>query len=155
MEEGPTSKLATCSRELTLINVGSREIVASLFINVTDAMTGAMVSITGRTDVEFRPYRGTERASLTSATEGCLLLAAALETVLLAGLALNISHAGRGSVTIAAFLRLNEALVKPFALLPVASLTARLCAAVVVYGALCAALTGAVAWLDRRQDLRY
>lgn len=105
--------------------------------------------------MEFRPNRGIERASLTSATEGCLLLAAAVETVLLAGLALTITHAERGSVTIAAFLRLNELLVKPFGLLSLASLAARQVAAVVVYGALCAALTCAVAWLDRRQDLRY
>ncbi len=105
--------------------------------------------------MEFRPYRGIERASLTSATEGCLLLAAAVETVLLAGLALIISHAGRGSVTIAAFLRLNQLLVKPLGLLVPSSLAARQIAAVLVYGILCAALTGAVAWLDRRQGLRY
>lgn len=105
--------------------------------------------------MEFRPYRGIERASLTIATEGCLLLAAAVETVLIAGLALIISHAGRGSVAVAAFLRLDELLVKPFALLSLSSLVVRQCAAIVVYGALCAALTGAVAWLDRRQGLRY
>ncbi len=84
-----------------------------------------------------------------------MLLAASVETVLLAGLALTISHAGRGSVTIDAFLRLNALLVKPFALLSFSSLVVRQCAAVVVYGVLCAALTGAVAWLDRRQELRY
>ena len=105
--------------------------------------------------MEFRPYRGIERASLTSATEGCLLLAAAVETVLLASLALTISHAGRGSATIAAFLRLNELLVKPFGRLSLSHLAVRQFAAVIVYGALCAALTGTVAWLDRRQNLRY
>lgn len=85
-----------------------------------------------------------------------MLLAAALETILLAGFALLATHAGRGSVTIAAFLRLNELLVRPLGVLP--ALTAplgRQFVALLAYGALLAALTTAVAWLDRRQALGY
>lgn len=85
-----------------------------------------------------------------------MLLAAALETILLAGFALLATQAGRGSVTIATFLRLNELLVRPLGVLP--ALTAPLSrqfVALLVYGALLAALTTAVAWLDRRQALGY
>ena len=106
--------------------------------------------------MEFKPYRGTERASLTSATEGCLLLTAALETILIAGLFLLATRAGQGSVPTAIFLRLNEALVAPLALLP--PLTApllRQILAILGYGALLAALTGTVAWFDQRQALGY
>jgi hypothetical protein len=106
--------------------------------------------------VEFKPYRGTERASLTSATEGCLLLTAALETMLLAGLILIASRVGQGSAATAIFLRLNDALVAPLAWLPpLATPLVRQGVAIVGYGALLAALTGAVAWFDRRQALGY
>lgn len=105
--------------------------------------------------MEFRPYRGTERASLTSATEGCLLLTAAVETILVAGLALIGSRAGRGSLAVDAFLRLNALLVQPFSALPLAAPAARQIAAILAYAALCAALTGAVAWLDQRRGRAY
>jgi hypothetical protein len=106
--------------------------------------------------VEFEPYRGTERASLTSATEGCLLLTAALETLLLAGLILIASRVGQGSTATMIFLRLNDALVAPLALLPpLAAPLIRQCVAIVGYGALLTAMTGAVAWFDRRQALGY
>lgn len=106
--------------------------------------------------MEFKPYRGTERASLTSATEGCLLLTAALETMLLAGLILIASRVGQGSTATTIFLRLNEALVAPLALLPplAAPLTRQL-VAIVGYGAILATITGMVAWFDRRQALGY
>lgn len=106
--------------------------------------------------MEFRPYRGTERASLTSATEGCLLLTAALETILIAGLFLLATHAGQGSVPTAIFLRLNETLVAPLALLPPLAVPLfRQFVAIVGYGVLLAVLTGMVAWFDRRQALGY
>jgi hypothetical protein len=106
--------------------------------------------------VEFRAYRGTERASLSSATEGCLLLAAALEAILLAGLALEVSRAGRGSVITELFLRLNDLLVRPLGLLPpLAGQLSQQIAAILLYGALLMALTATVAWFDRRQSLGY
>jgi hypothetical protein len=106
--------------------------------------------------VEFRPPRGIERASLSSATEGCLLLTAALETILIAGLFLLATRAGQGSVPTAIFLRLNEALVAPLALLPpLAAPLLRQFVAIAGYGALLATLTGTVAWFDRRQALGY
>ena len=106
--------------------------------------------------MEFRPHRGTERASLTSATEGCLLLAAALETILITGLFLLATRAGQGSVPTAIFLRLNEALVAPLALLPpLAAPLSRQVVAIVGFGTLLAVLTGAVAWFDRRHALGY
>jgi hypothetical protein len=106
--------------------------------------------------VEFRPLRGTERASLTSATEGCLLLTAALETILIAGLFLLATRAGQGSVPTAIFLRLNDALVAPLALLPpLAAPLIRQFVAITGYGVILAVLTGAVAWFDRRQALGY
>lgn len=106
--------------------------------------------------VEFRAIRGTERASLTGATEGCLLLAAALETVLLAGFALLATHAGRGSVTADTFMRLNTLLIKPVGLLPFfAAPLGRQIAAILIYGAILSAVAAAVAWLDRRQALGY
>jgi hypothetical protein len=75
---------------------------------------------------------------------------------LIAGLFLIATRAGQGSVPTAIFLRVNEALVAPFALIP--PLTAPLLRqflAIVGYGALLAALTGMVAWFDRRQALGY
>jgi hypothetical protein len=106
--------------------------------------------------VEFKPYRGTERASLTSATEGCLLLTAALETMLIAGLILIVSRVGQGSAATTIFLRLNDALVAPLALLPpLAAPPIRQCVAIVGYGALLTLMTGVVAWFDRRQALGY
>ena len=104
--------------------------------------------------MEFKTYRGTERASLSIATEGCLLFAAAVETILIAGLVLKIAHAGQGSVTIALFLRLNDLLVQPLGLLPsLASQIGRQIAAVVIYGVIAAAITATTAWVDRRQAL--
>jgi hypothetical protein len=106
--------------------------------------------------VELRARRGTERASLSNATEGCLLLTAALETILIAGLFLLATHAGQGSVPTAIFLRINEALVAPLALLPsLAGPLLRQIVAIIGYGGMLAALTGAVAWFDRRQALGY
>lgn len=104
--------------------------------------------------VEFKTYRGTERASLSIATEGCLLFAAALETIIIAGLALKITDAGRGSVTIALFLRLNDLLVQPLGLLPpLAGAIGRQIAAAVIYGVIAVAVAATIAWVDRRQAL--
>lgn len=85
-----------------------------------------------------------------------MLLAAALEAILLAGLALRVLNAGQGSVSIGRFLRLNDLLTQPLGLLPpLAGQISQQIAAILVYGALVMALTATVAWFDRRQGLGY
>jgi hypothetical protein len=104
----------------------------------------------------FQP-RGTVNASIFSATEGVLLLAAAVETSLLAGLALTVSRVGTGSATGAFFLRLNEFLLGPFALIPsfgaemVVAIT-RHTAAVLGYGLFFLLIIGGVSWLERQRS---
>ena len=66
---------------------------------------------------DFAP-RGTGNASLFGATEGVLLLAAASEAILIAGLVLVASRVGAGSVVGQSFLRLNELLLGPFGRIP-------------------------------------
>jgi hypothetical protein len=76
--------------------------------------------------------------------------------MLLAGFVLIASRVGQGSTAITIFLRLNDALVAPLALLPpLAAPLIRQCVAIIGYGALLAAMTGVVAWFDRRQALGY
>ena len=101
-------------------------------------------------------HRGTVNASVFGATEGVLLLAAAVETSLIAGLALTVSRVGAGSAIGAFFLRLNEFLLGPFALIPsfgaemVVAIT-RQTAAVLGYGLFFLLIIGGVSWLDRRR----
>lgn len=103
----------------------------------------------------FEP-RGTVNASLFGATEGVLLLAAAVETSLLAGLALTISGVGVGSAIATFFLRLNDFLLGPFALIPSfggggLATVGRQTAAVLGYGLFFLLIIGGVSWLDRRR----
>lgn len=104
---------------------------------------------------QFEP-RGTVNASVFGATEGVLLLAAAVETSLLAGLALTISRVGTGSASGAFFLRLNALLLGPFALIPsvgagAMAMVGRQAAAVLGYGLFFLLIIGGVSWLDRRR----
>lgn len=103
--------------------------------------------------------RGTGHANLTGLTEGLLIAAAAVETLLLAGLALIASGVDRGSGVVEAFLRLNGLIIRPFALLPFFSASSpgsvlfQQVAAVLGYGAVFLIGSGIVAWFDRRQAL--
>ena len=104
---------------------------------------------------QFEP-RGTVNASLFGATEGVLLLAAAVESVLIAGLVLLISRVGSGSVVAALFLRLNDLLLGPFGLLfssaeGIGAAIGRQAAAVLGYGLFFLLIIGGVSWLDRRR----
>jgi hypothetical protein len=103
-------------------------------------------------------HRGTGNASPINATEGVLLLAAAVETILVAGLALGISGVGAGSVTVTTFLRVNDLLLGPFAALGGtgggrATLVVQQLAAVLGYGLVFLLIIGGVSWLDRRRLL--
>ena len=103
----------------------------------------------------FQP-RGTVNASLFGATEGVLLLAAAVETSLIASLALTLGRVGAGSAVGTFFLRLNEFLLGPFALIPsfgaeMMVLIARQTAAVVGYGLFFLVIIGGVSWLERHR----
>ena len=87
-----------------------------------------------------------------------LLLAAALEAIVIAGLALIVARVGAGSATATAFMRLNELLVGPFAILlghgrQVASPLWQQLLALLGYGLIFTAAIGVVSWLDRRQAL--
>jgi hypothetical protein len=104
---------------------------------------------------QFEP-RGTVNASLFGATEGVLLLAAAVESILIAGLALLVSRVGIGSVAGALFLRLNDLLLGPFGLLfssarGVGADIGRQAAVVLGYGLFFFLIIGGVSWLDRRR----
>jgi hypothetical protein len=97
-------------------------------------------------------------ASPINATEGVLLLAAAVDTILVAGLAILASGVGTGSVTVALFLRLNDLLLGPFAAVPApagarAAIIVPQAAAIVGYGLLFLLLIAGVSWLDRRRLL--
>ena len=101
---------------------------------------------------------GTVNASPGGATEGVVLLAAAVETILIAGLALALTNAGVGSVALAGFLRLHDIVLGPFALLPspgearFAAIGQQL-AAITGYGFFFMLLIGGVSWFDRRRLL--
>jgi uncharacterized protein YggT (Ycf19 family) len=104
---------------------------------------------------QFEP-RGTVNASVFGATEGVLLLAAAVETSLIAGLALTISRVGVGSTIGTFFLRLNDFLLGPFALIPsfgtgAFATVGRQSAAVLGYGLFFLLLISGVSWFDRRR----
>ncbi len=102
--------------------------------------------------------RGTVNASPVGAAEGVILLAAAVETILLAGLALAITGVGVGSAALTGFLRLHNIVLGPFALLPLPG-GARFVAigqqsvAVLGYGLFFGLLIGGVSWFDRRRLL--
>lgn len=103
----------------------------------------------------FEP-RGTVNASVLGATEGVLLLAAAVETSLIAGLALTISRVGVGSTIGTFFLHLNDILLGPFALIPsfgagALATVGRQTAAVLGYGLFFLMIISGVSWLDRRR----
>lgn len=108
--------------------------------------------------IEQLEHRGTGNASLALATEVVLILAAAVEAVLIAGLALLVSHVNADGATATAFMRLNELLVGPFAIVlgqirHTASPLWRQLVALLGYGAIFTAAIGVVSWLDRRQAL--
>ena len=92
-------------------------------------------------------------------TEGLLLVAAALETLLVAGLALIAGGVERGSGAVGVLLRVNDLLIRPFTLLPFFSppsttnaLPPRI-AACLAYGAGLLLCAGIVSWIDRRRAL--
>ncbi len=92
-------------------------------------------------------------------TEGLLLIAAAVETLLVAGLALIAGGVERGGGVVGEFLRVNDLLIRPFTLLPFfspPSTTTALppqIAASLAYGAGLLLCAGIVSWLDRRRAL--
>ncbi len=99
---------------------------------------------------------GTVNASPMGATEGVILLAAAIEAFLLAGLALAITGVGVGSMVLVGFLRLHDIVLGPFALLSLpggahAVTIGQQCAAVVGYGLFFVILIGGMSWFDRRR----
>jgi hypothetical protein len=103
-------------------------------------------------------HRGTGNASPINATEGILLLAAAVEAILVAGLALGISGVGAGSATAATFLRVNDLLLGPFAVLGGSgggrsALVMQQVGAALGYGLVFLLIIGGVSWLDRRRLL--
>jgi len=101
---------------------------------------------------------GTGNASSSGATEGLVLLAAAVETILLAGLVLALARVGVGSAALAGFLRLHDIVLGPFALLPLSggarfAALGRQCVAVLGYGLFFGLLIGGVSWFDGRRLL--
>jgi hypothetical protein len=101
--------------------------------------------------------RGTVNASPVGAAEGVVLLAAAVETILLAGLAITVVGVGTGSAILAGFLRLHGIVFGPFALVPLPG-GARFAAigqqfgAALGYGLFFLLLIGGVSWLERRRS---
>lgn len=91
--------------------------------------------------------------------EGILIVTAAAETILLAGLVLIVGGIGQGSRVVATLLSLNAVLLRPIAVLPFlpsSTTTAdgpRQVVAMVGYGAVFLVLVGAVSWFERRRDL--
>lgn len=103
-------------------------------------------------------HRGTGNASPVNATEGVLLLGATIEAILVAGLALSLGGVGAGSATVATFLRLNDLLLGPFAILAGSdagrtALIVQQIAAILGYGLIFLLIVGGVSWLDRRRML--
>ena len=99
---------------------------------------------------------GMRNASPARVTEWVLIGAAAIETILVAALALLFVGATGGDgagVSVAGTVeRLNALLLVPLrTLLPGVSPVARQAVAVVVYGALFLALAGAMSWVERRR----
>lgn len=91
-------------------------------------------------------------------TEGLLIIAAAMETLLVAGLALIAGGVERGGGVVGEFLRVNDLLIRPFTLLPFfspPSTTTALpqLAASLAYGAGLLLCAGIVSWLDRHRAL--
>ena len=103
--------------------------------------------------------RGTGSASWARVTEGILALAAAVETVLLAGLVLTIGRVGAGSGLTATFWHVHSVLLRPFGRLPFAfpvlgvEAGGRLVVAAFGYGVAFLILAGAVSWFGRWRAL--
>lgn len=100
--------------------------------------------------------RGTGNASLVGATEGLVLLAAAVEAILVTGLALRIGGVGTGSATVASFSRLNDLLLSPAVVLigtapGFGASLAQQCVAILGYGLFFLVCIGMISWLDRRR----
>ena len=99
---------------------------------------------------------GTGNASPARVTEWVLTGAAAIETILVAALALlfvGATGGDGGGLSVAGTVeRLNALLLFPLrTVLPGVSPVARQAGAVVVYGALSLALAGATSWVERRR----
>ena len=99
---------------------------------------------------------GTGNASPARVTEWVLTGAAAIETILVAALALlfvGATGGDGGGLSVAGTVeRLNALLLVPLrTVLPGVSPVARQAVAVVVYGALFLALAGATSWVERRR----
>jgi hypothetical protein len=94
-------------------------------------------------------------ASPPGAIQGLLVLAAAVETILLASLALTIGNVGRGSDVAGALARCNAALLRPLNLSPALALTAPAAVQQVVatlgYAVAFLTLIGVVSWFERRR----
>ena len=103
---------------------------------------------------------GVRNASPARVTEWVLIGAAAIETILVAALALLVAG-GRGSGgsgarsgVIGAFERLNAPLLLPLdVLLPGADALARQIAAILLYAVCFVVLAGAASWIERRRAL--
>jgi len=102
---------------------------------------------------DFGP-RGIGNASSASLTEWLLVCAAAVETILVAVLALIVAGVSEGSGAVAALARCNALLLAPLRFLP-ASLSAavRQGTAVAVYGFVFLALIGTSSWFERQRAL--
>ncbi len=99
---------------------------------------------------------GTVNATSVGATEGLVFLAAAVETILLSGLALALANVGVGSPTMANFMRLHDIVFGPFVLLLLPGeehlvAIGQQFAAVLGYGLFFVVLIGGVSWFDRRR----
>ena len=102
--------------------------------------------------------RGTGSAALLAAADWVLYLAAAVETILLAGLVVLASRVEPGSLIVPAYLRLNALVLGPFAHVPVPASVVlaglvRQVLAILVYGGLFGGMLGGLSWLGRRQAL--
>jgi len=147
LEDGSESNLATCS-------------LVPISLNASLGRKFPLAWIPGGGTEAMEPFehRGTGNASPINATEGILLLAAAVEAILVAGLALGISGVGAGSATAATFLRVNDLLLGPFAVLAGggsgrSALIMQQGGAALGYGLVFLFIIGVVSWLDRRRLL--
>ena len=101
---------------------------------------------------------GTGNAAFLAAAEWVLYLAAAVETILFAGLVVLASRVEPGSALVPAYLRLNALVLGPFTHIPVPASAflaglVRQVLAILVYGGLFGGMLGGLSWLGRRQAL--